>query len=245
MTASTHHYLPGDHILLVSDIHLTDDLDPLRLKLETLISAQSKNVAAIYILGDLFDYWAGSACYNRYTSLFDFFHKQSTHCKIFFMAGNRDFLVPIKLLSQFGIEHIPDPTLVYHNHTKILLTHGDQLCSNDKGYQWLRLLLQNSISKSIIQQLPYSICHKTSQSLRQRSNHCTMRKSTNTMSACKSTILRWLNRYHADAIIYGHVHNLVYEQVQSPSIKSIYAMDSWEHQINYCMINASGIQLIH
>lgn len=245
MTEPTHYYHPRDRILLVSDIHLTSDLDPLRSKLEKLIVAQSQNVAAIYILGDLFDFWAGSACRDRYTSLFDFFHQQSNHCKIFFMAGNRDFLVPAKLLCQFGIEYIPDPTLICHDHTKILLTHGDQLCSNDKGYQWLRLLLQNPVSKSVIQHLPYSVCYRTSQSLRQRSNRCTKKKPKNTMRACPSTTLRWLQCHHADTIIYGHVHKLMFEQIQAPSTKSIYVMDSWENQPNYCMISASGIELIH
>ena len=239
-----HCYTPSQFVLLLSDVHLTSDDDPLFKRLQDSLHAHDHFPSAIYILGDLFDFWAGNRCQDRYLQVLNFLHTISKKCPVFFMPGNRDFLASSSLLQKYNIQKIPDPTLLRHGEKTILLTHGDRLCAQDKGYLLLRAFLQNPLSKLLIHSLPYDWCLKASKRLRQKSSTITKTKKREHMQACTHTTIRWLNYYRADAIIYGHVHHLEQKQIMNKPPKYAYILDSWENQYNYCVIHRHNIELI-
>jgi len=99
----------------------------------------------LYILGDLFEAWIGDdigiityadviACFKQLT-------QKGT--KVFFMAGNRDFLVGQAFSQATGIQILPDPTLAIFDDQKTLLMHGDTLCTDDVEYQKFRCLVRD------------------------------------------------------------------------------------------------------
>lgn len=235
-SSNLHHYDGDQAVVFISDIHLDSHQDPLCCVLRDFLDTHSHSAAAIYILGDLFDFWAGDLCSLRYQPVLEHLKKSARNCPIYFMPGNRDFLIKSSLLQQFDIQKISDPTILTCGKRRVALTHGDQLCVRDSGYQRMRMILQNPLSRWIIQLLPYSFCLWFSKRLRHQSKKSTGKKLPLSMQACLETTTQWLNRFSCHAIIYGHVHCLEHKKTRSLPAKDIYVLDSWEHVPNFCLL---------
>ncbi len=126
--------------LFVSDLHLdpnnAQSLHPFRACLDRYRSG----LAELYILGDLFEYWIGDdylppAAEATATLLKDL---ADSGVRVFFMAGNRDFLLGEHFAKSCGMTILADPTVIVINDTPTLLSHGDHLCTDDHVYQAIR-----------------------------------------------------------------------------------------------------------
>ena len=90
----------------------------------------------LYILGDLFEAWIGDDDQNNFISeIQEALLKTNKTTEIFFMHGNRDFLIGTKFASSSGFELLNDPTIEEMFGNNVLLMHGDLLCTEDHDYQ--------------------------------------------------------------------------------------------------------------
>lgn len=238
-----HSYLLSDTVYVISDIHLVSDRDKTTKKLVDWLQQYGSSASAIYIIGDLFDYWVGDRCIQRFPVFFEALSQLTRQCPVYFMPGNRDFLVSRSLLNRYGIDKITDPTTIHHGGQNYLLTHGDLLCSADKAYQWLRFFLQNRVTLALAYWLPYAVKHTIATNLRSRSRRITRSKSSSMMSACDTTTLLLAQKHRVSNLIHGHVHCLEQKNVDATAPTSVFVLDSWEHQINHCVIGPHGVQL--
>jgi len=127
-------------VLLISDLHL----DPQRPQITRLfgefVDGEARSADALYILGDLFEAWVGdddpsatgAFVAARLRALAD------AGVPIFFMRGNRDFLLGNDFAQRAGMRILPDPAVVIFDGLPTLLTHGDLLCTDDDAYQQFR-----------------------------------------------------------------------------------------------------------
>ena len=98
-------------------------------------------VEAVFILGDLFEYWVGDDA-----ALHSPFQQEvkralatlSTKVKTYYLHGNRDFLIGSRFLSKTGMTLITDPSKIAIAGKEYVLCHGDSLCTADTGYQIFR-----------------------------------------------------------------------------------------------------------
>jgi UDP-2,3-diacylglucosamine hydrolase len=126
-------------IHLISDLHLADDTPRLNALFATTLAGWRGQIDALYILGDLFEYWVGDDDSSPFldatlAAMRDF----STATPLFVMHGNRDFLLGPGFEAASGAHLIADPTLLQHAGRSYLLTHGDALCTADLAYQAFR-----------------------------------------------------------------------------------------------------------
>lgn len=238
-----HTYPLSATVYIISDVHLVSDCDVIMEKMIDWLNQYGSTADAIYIIGDLFDYWIGDRCIQRYPLFFKALFEQTRRCPIYFMPGNRDFLLSKSLLSQYGVVKIADPTTIQHGTQNYLLTHGDLLCSDDIAYQWLRFFLQNRITIALFNFLPYVIKRYITESLRSQSRQITLSKSALTMSANEATTLALANKYQVSNLIHGHVHCLEQKKIDTSDSTQVFVLDSWEHQVNHCVISSQGIKL--
>ncbi len=130
--------------LFISDLHL-DESRPHIVDLYTkLLADEARATAALYILGDLFESWVGdnddSALAARVA--------QSTRAlrdsgvPVYFMHGNRDFLLGAYYATRAGMILLPDPSVIDIGGERVLLMHGDTLCTDDIDYQNFRTLVR-------------------------------------------------------------------------------------------------------
>ena len=140
--------------LLISDLHLPNTASPLRHGFLNFLSGPARSAGAVYILGDLFEYWIGDA-----EGLQDYAPEAAalraltaTGVPVYVMAGNRDFLLGRRFAAATGVTLLNDPTQHTLGGVETLLAHGDRYCTDDRGYQrwrwwsrqrWLQMLYAN------------------------------------------------------------------------------------------------------
>ncbi|MDE2118231.1 MAG: UDP-2,3-diacylglucosamine diphosphatase, partial [Betaproteobacteria bacterium] len=129
------------HSLLISDLHLSAKQPRSTEVFLRFMQHTAPKAEALYILGDLFESWAGDddlddPFHLRITSALRTLAAGGTH--LFIMHGNRDFLMAGELAAASYATLLPDPALVNLHGTPTLLTHGDILCTGDAAYQSFR-----------------------------------------------------------------------------------------------------------
>lgn len=130
-------------IEFISDLHLSAST-PLTLELWADYLGRTE-ASAVFILGDLFEAWVGDDSRGLPTEArcVEVLAHASARKPVFFMAGNRDFLIGPDMLSATGMQRLPDPTTLVAFGRRVLLTHGDEWCLSDLPYLQFRTMVRN------------------------------------------------------------------------------------------------------
>ena len=135
--------------LFISDLHLDPQRSDIQDCFNQFINScllDADNIDALYILGDLFEVWIGDdASVPLYQQAIEQLKQLSSiGIKLFVMHGNRDFLLGAEFAEKTGSILIPDPYIITLKHEKILLSHGDCFCTDDKDYMQFRKQVRNT-----------------------------------------------------------------------------------------------------
>ncbi len=132
-------------ILFISDLHLDDKRPETTELLKRFLRDEATKADALYILGDLFEYWLGddvpSKCSLEVAEQLRHLSDQGVSC--FFMHGNRDFLLGQKYAERTGMQLLPGQFVANLYGEQVLLMHGDSLCTDDLAYQQFRKMVRN------------------------------------------------------------------------------------------------------
>src|ERR1700733_6760718 len=128
----------------ISDLHLSPG-SPLQALFLAFLQGPAREADALYILGDLFDVWLGKEFQPVFNTTIQtaLSSLAKEGVSLFFMPGNRDFLVNTDFLKQSRLILLKDPTMISLYGTRILLSHGDSLCTQDKAYQRYRKIVRH------------------------------------------------------------------------------------------------------
>ncbi|MBI5007511.1 MAG: UDP-2,3-diacylglucosamine diphosphatase [Nitrosomonadales bacterium] len=197
------------HSFFISDLHLSTDHPRSAEMFLRFVTEAAPGAEALYILGDLFEYWAGD------DDLDDPFHRrictalrelaaQGTH--IYIMHGNRDFLMHAELAAACDATLLDDPTLLDLYGTPTLLTHGDALCTDDIEYLHFRKLVRNSDWQTKFLSQPLAQRKAQIEQLRAQSKNEKQVKAMDIMDVNCDAVDELLRRHHYPRLIHGHTH---------------------------------------
>lgn len=165
---------------------------------------------AVFILGDLFDVWIGDDTRDQpfEQHCVDVLRTASASRSVYFMAGNRDFLVGPALLADCGMQRLQDPTVLQAFGQTWLLSHGDALCLADVDYQAFRRLVRSAGWQQDFLARPVAERATQARAIRQESQ---ARKGSGIPMADwadvdTSEARRWLQAAHCTDLIHGHTH---------------------------------------
>ena len=150
--------------LFISDLHL-DPSRPEGIELfDDFIRQKAGNVDQLFILGDLFEYWLGDdACiHTGYQAIAE--SLAALACKqtqIYFMHGNRDFLVGKDFASSIGGRLLADPSKLKLGNREVLLMHGDSLCTDDIAHQQFRAQTTVLVLRILVFRRQLGLCKVT------------------------------------------------------------------------------------
>lgn len=131
--------------LFISDLHLDDRRPETTALLQQFLQHEAAAADALYILGDLFEFWLGddvpSKCAAGVATALAALKDQGVPC--YFMHGNRDFLLKEQYAKQAGLTLLDEEQVIDLYGEQVLLMHGDSLCTDDIPYQQFRSLVRN------------------------------------------------------------------------------------------------------
>jgi len=130
--------------LFVSDVHLDEGAPEAQRQFLAFLRTEVAGARVLYILGDLFEVWVGDddAGGDRAAVLAALRELTSSGVACFLLHGNRDFLIGRDFCRQTGCQLLPDPVIADLDGERVLLTHGDALCTDDHAYQELRSIVR-------------------------------------------------------------------------------------------------------
>ena len=163
---------------------------------------------AVLILGDLFEVWVGDDAAAQDPFLqgcAEVLRQTAQRSHVGFMPGNRDFLVGPDFLADCGVQPLTDPTLLTLGAQRILLSHGDALCLDDKPYQAFRLQARNPQWQRAFLSKPLAERQAFARSLRELSESQKQPGMT-FADADPEMSLFWLAQAQADRLVHGHTH---------------------------------------
>jgi UDP-2,3-diacylglucosamine hydrolase len=165
---------------------------------------------AVVMLGDLFEVWVGDDAVRDSAERFearcaDVLASAARRRPLFFMQGNRDFLVGPEFLDAVGVTALPDPTVLTFASTRWLLSHGDALCLDDTDYQAFRAEVRGTDWQSAFLARPLAERRAVARGIRSQSE---ARKRTveSWADVDGPAAVAWLEASGATTLIHGHTH---------------------------------------
>jgi UDP-2,3-diacylglucosamine hydrolase len=195
-------------IYFISDLHLDPSRPALGNIFQRFVSGPAKRADALYILGDLFNYWIGDdgSMPEHQPALDALALLTRSGVPVYFMHGNRDFLVGQAFCERTGVKLIQDPALVSLYGTLTLLTHGDSLCTDDVNHQRARQKWLDPRRQARILALPIWIRRLYAAWLRRRSRMNKAMLPASIMDVSQSAVEDSLRKHGVWQMIHGHTH---------------------------------------
>jgi len=235
-------------ILLVSDLHLSATRPEIADSFFRFLKSEALEASALYILGDLFEYWIGD------DSLVDPFNKKiadaiaatvAAGTPVYIMHGNRDFLIGRRLAAHTGMTLLPDPTLTELAGVPTLLLHGDTLCTDDHEYQRLRAKMRSPAWQRITLAMPRAIREWRAQRARRLSEARKREKPAQIMDVNTGAVEAAYRAYGYPRMIHGHTHRPAhhFHDVDGHRCER-WVLADWYQRGSYLRCNADGLESV-
>lgn len=169
---------------------------------------QGVRADALFILGDLFEAWIGddSAAEPGFEAeCAQVLRATAQRLPVFFLHGNRDFLLGAAMAERTGVQLLPDPTVFAFGATRWLLSHGDALCLGDADYQAFRRQVRNPAWQAAVLARPLAERRMMAKALRSESENL-KRGDAVYADVDHPAALQWLQAARADHLLHGHTH---------------------------------------
>lgn len=194
--------------LFISDLHLSPQRATTIDLFLQFLRERATQAEALYILGDLFDAWIGddddTPAFQQVRAELRSLTAAGTRC--FFIHGNRDFLIGRGFARDSGIAVLKDPAVIHLDGTRVLLMHGDLLCTDDIAYQRFRRRIRNPIVIRLFLWRSLAKRRAVASSYRNRSGAATANKATDIMDVNQGTVTDRMRRHRSFHLIHGHTH---------------------------------------
>lgn len=195
--------------LFIADLHLTPARPAAMQRFTGFLDEPAREADALYILGDLFEYWIGDDAAQRlgYSQVLDALSRLSTTgVSTFFLPGNRDFLAGTRFVAQTGCHLLADPTRVTLNGHPMLVTHGDFLCTDDVRHLRFRALTARPSVRRFFLALPLRVRLGIAEALRRQSMRNRTGMSETIMDVNPDAVRKLMRAHEVAVLIHGHTH---------------------------------------
>lgn len=234
----------------ISDLHLEPARPASTQLLFQFLQHIRGKAEALYILGDLFEYWIGddflaTPAGQQVLPILQAFKQVATRgTPIYLQHGNRDFLLAEQFAELSSITLLPEQKNIDLYGQPTLIMHGDLLCTDDVDYQKARVLFrslpwqQQILAKSIPERLQYA------QSLRMQSQQSAQTKQEEILDANQVAIEATMRAAQVQQLIHGHTHRpAIHEfELEGRSAKRVVLGDWYSHG-SFLRVDAESMRL--
>lgn len=194
--------------LFISDLHLEAGRPEIGRQFRAFLAGPARQADALYILGDLFEYWIGDDDPNPYYAEMKAAIRDlvETAVPVCFMHGNRDFMIGKGFANETGIKILKDPYKVQMYGRQVLLSHGDLLCTDDVQYQRVRKMTRDPDWQASILARPLKDRLRMADEARRQSLEQTINQSMEIMDVNQDAVKKVIQHFEVDILLHGHTH---------------------------------------
>jgi len=231
--------------LFLSDLHLSPDREAAAAAFHRFCAGPARTAAAVYILGDLYDWWIGD------DQLADPFAARiadglrgvsASGIAVHVARGNRDFLLGDRFANATGAAILPERQRIDLAGVPTLVSHGDELCTGDVDYQRYRTRMRDPATQRRVLRLPYFVRRLLALWLRRRSRDATALKPESILDVDEAAVVQALREHGVRRLIHGHTHrpathHLTVDDIPCERI----VLPDWRDRGHYLEIGAAGV----
>ena len=192
------------YTVFISDMHLSAETPQLNQLFHQQMLLWGKEADAVYLLGDIFDVWFGDDQSPVIRGIMQDMANFSQQKPLYILHGNRDFLLGKRFMRQTGAKLLSSPAIVDLYGKSYILTHGDELCTEDKNYQTFRRY--RGILRFLMWIIPLNIRRKIATSVRKRSEQRKHARGYDHLSDVTENGLHSIQHNPPLDMIHGHTH---------------------------------------
>ena len=231
--------------LFLSDLHLSPDRPLAVAAFHAFAKGPARDAAAVYILGDLFDWWVGD---DQLRDPFIAPIAKSLRAisdigvPLFVGRGNRDFMLGEAFEHATGATLLPEQLLLELHGVPTLICHGDELCTDDAEYQAYRARVRKPEAMRRLLRLPYTVRRMMAAWLRRKSSNDKSLKPEYIMDVNAAAVAAAFRAHSARRMIHGHTHRPArhVHQVDGSS-RERWVMADWHDRGHYLAVDEQGI----
>jgi UDP-2,3-diacylglucosamine hydrolase len=191
-------------------LHLCEERPSINALFTRFLDDVARDAEALYILGDLFEYWIGDDQLDH-DPLANVVAQQLARAakrgtRTYFMRGNRDFLIGTRFANEARLTLLSDPAQLTLGEQRILLMHGDTLCTDDVAYQEYRAQVRDPAWQADVLAKPYAERAELARSIRSRSDVEKSMKAESIMDVNAFAVAGAFERHGYPVMIHGHTH---------------------------------------
>ena len=231
--------------LFISDLHLTEERPEANERFIALLEDRARGAEALYILGDFFEYWIGDDDLAQPFNAVVAGLLRNLSIPVYFMHGNRDFLVGERFCAATGARLLDDPSVHEIQGVKTLLVHGDTLCTDDHDYQAWRRTARNPAFQA--QFLAKSIAERRQAivQMREKSKEVVAGKAAEIMDVNEGAVKEAMRRHGVRRLIHGHTHRPGRHAVDLDGERAErWVLPDWYGRGGYIEVDRKGPKLV-
>lgn len=236
-------------LVFISDLHLAPERPEIIELFIKFVDEVASSADTLYILGDFLEYWLGDddpapALASVFNKLIELHDKKATN--VFFMHGNRDFLIGDKLAERCHFTLIDDPYKIEIQHNAALLMHGDTLCTDDVDYQNFRRMVRNPVWQQQVLAKSLEERIQIAKELREKSQQSSAAKEEYIMDVNQQTTDKVFMDNNINLLIHGHTHRpaIHHKTINSRETTRI-VLGDWYKTGSYLRIKDSSDFMLH
>ncbi len=226
----------SDEFLFISDCHLDASRPEVTTAVADFLENRATAARFLFILGDLFEVWLGDDDpAPEHRRVIKSLQQLAGKVEVFFMAGNRDFLLGQAFARETNITLLDEPHILQLENSRIVLIHGDTLCTDDHDYQAFRSMVRTAKWQSDFLAKPLAERQRIAAQLRTESVDAMTQKSFEIMDVNPRAVQDCFRDNEASIIIHGHTHRPAVHQYDTNLSRIV--LGDWSREPSYLSWN--------
>ena len=233
--------------LFIADLHLCTEEPAITAGFLRFLAGEARQADALYILGDLFEAWIGdddpNPLHREIAAAIKAVVDSGVPC--FFIHGNRDFLIGKRFARESGMTLLPQEKVLNLYGRRVLILHGDTLCTDDAGYQAFRAKVHQRWLQTLFLALPLCIRKRVAARMRADSKAANRSKSLEIMDVNKHAVIAEMEKHHVQWLIHGHTHRPDVHALTAngePAFRVV--LGAWHHEGSMVKVTPDDVELI-
>lgn len=233
--------------LFIADLHLQTQEPAITAGFLRFLHGEARSADALYILGDLFEAWIGDDDPNPLHREIARAIKSLTDSGVpcYFIHGNRDFLIGRRFANESGMQLLPEEKVLDLYGRRVLIMHGDTLCTDDPGYLAFRAKVHTPWIQKLFLALPLFIRRRIAQRMRDDSKAANSSKSMKIMDVNARAVVEIMEKHRVQWLIHGHTHRPdIHTLTANGEIAHRVVLGAWHTQGSMVKVSADDVELI-